>query len=499
MSTQPTVVVVDPGDLAAELAARVGRGERFAGLVGSARADGATVLDALLAGEGAVTLLEAVLPAGTSSYPSLTPAAPAAAWYERELADLFGLQPVGHPSLDPLVLPLAGRASSLRPRPGSGRPLERATLDLSPLPVHVTGEGVFTLPYGPVRSGVFESVEYLLETPGEEIPHLRTRLYHKHRGLESRFAGLDPADGALLAERVEGTSSVAHAVAYCQALEALAGVEPPRTAQLVRVVHAELERVAGHLDSVVRHAEGAGQAVAYARLSLHKERLMRLRASLCGHRFGRGVVVPGGVAAPLQVDPAAVLGEVGGLQAALEGDLRALMSTPSFVDRLRGTGRLPAETAALYGALGPVGRASGVNGDVRAERAYGAYCDLGFEQASGSAGGDALSRQEVRLFEIAQSLQLARRALHELEGSDPELSLALSAGLEGRAVGSVEAPQGELVYLLELEAGRLRRASSRTASFHNLALFHEAFSGDIFTDFAFIEASFGLSIAGAAR
>ena len=60
-------------------------------------------------------------------------------------------------------------------------------------------------------------------------------------------------------------------------------------------MHAELERIAAHLDSVVRHTEGAGQAVGYARMSRHKEEVLRLRAKLCGHRFGRGVVVPGGV------------------------------------------------------------------------------------------------------------------------------------------------------------------------------------------------------------
>ena len=76
----------------------------------------------------------------------------------------------------------------------------------------MSGEGVFTIPYGPVRSGVFESVEYLVETSGEEIPHLRTRVYHKHRGLDRRFGDLDVDDAVLLAERVEGTNSVAHAL-----------------------------------------------------------------------------------------------------------------------------------------------------------------------------------------------------------------------------------------------------------------------------------------------
>ena len=109
----------------------------------------------------------------------------------------------------------------------------------------------------------------------------------------------------LLAERAEGIASVAHALAFCHAVEAIAGCEPPATAALVRVLHAELERIANHLDVAVRLADAAGLAVATARFALHKERVMRLVSGLCGSRFGRGVVVPGGVSALPLLPPAA--------------------------------------------------------------------------------------------------------------------------------------------------------------------------------------------------
>jgi Ni,Fe-hydrogenase III large subunit len=123
---------------------------------------------------------------------------------------------------------------------------------------------------------VFESVEYLVETPGEDIPHLRIRVYHKHRGVQKRFEGLELADAALLAERVEGIASVAHALAFAHAVERAAAVPVPRTASLVRVLHAELERIANHLDVVIKLADAAGLAVATARFGWHKERVMRL-------------------------------------------------------------------------------------------------------------------------------------------------------------------------------------------------------------------------------
>ncbi len=494
MTPMVTLVLTEPDQLAESVTDAIREGGRFAGLIATARDDGSTVLRAVMSYPGRLSTIETILGPGTNRYRALTPLVSAAGWYEREIRDLFGLEPVGHPRLDALVLPL--RPGERRPRPGATEGPIDLEPDVAALPGHVSGEGVFTIPYGPVRSGVFESVEYLVETSGEEIPHLRTRVYHKHRGLERRFGELTVDDAVLLAERVEGTASVAHATAFCQAIEALGDVEPPRSAQLVRVVHMELERVAVHFDSVVRHTEGAGQAVAYARMSLHKERIMRLRARLCGGRFGRGVVVPGGVVGPLALDPAEALAEVRKIDRAIADDGRALMATPSFLDRLRGTGILPAAVALEHGALGPVGRGSGLVVDVRVDRPYGAYRILGFEPAGGFEGCDALARQLVRLEEIHQAFHLVRQALDELaEGAPGPWRHELSPP-DGTMLGCVEAPQGELLYLVEAERGRLVRVKPRCASFHNLALFEKAFRGDIFTDFVFIEASFGLSIAG---
>ena len=475
----------------------VAHGARFCGLFASATPAGTRVV-AVLDRDGDLRTESVVVPDTAPRYPSLTPDLPAANWYEREIHDLFGVEPVGHPVLDPLVLPLT--PGSTRPRPGSGKVLDPVELDTSPLPGHLRGEGVFTIPYGPVRSGVFEAVEYVVDTTGEDIPHLRTRIFHKHRGVEVRFEGMSPMDGVLLAERVEGVASVAHALAYCGAIEHLAGTEVPGAAGLVRVLHAELERIANHLDSMIRHTEAAGQAVAYARLSLHKERVQRLRARLCGNRFGRGVVIPGGVSGPPMVTPVELFAALDEIDQGLRRDVRLLMATPSFIDRLRGTGVIPLELARATAALGPVGRGSGQVVDTRLDHPYAAYARLGHLPATPRREGDALARQHVRIDEIASSVHVIRQvidALHDLD-PDPTWSVTLEDGLAGETIGWAEAPQGEVLYVVTMDDGRLVRVKPRSASFHNLGLFSAAFPKDILTDFAFIEASFGLSIAGVA-
>jgi formate hydrogenlyase subunit 5 len=477
-STEPTVAA-----LWEALVTRVARGERFAGL--SAARGGTTVtLTAHVARSGEVDTLEAKLPPGADSYPALTPMIGAAFWYERVIHDQTGIVPEGHPRLAPLIWP--------------GDPQDHA------LPRHVAGYGLFTIPHGPVRSGVFESMEYLVETPGEAIPHLNMRIFYKHRGIAARFADLPLSDGVLLAERAEGIASVAHALAFCHAIETIADCRVPREAALLRVVHAELERIANHLDVAMRLADAAGLAVATARFALHKERVLRLISGLCGSRFGRGVVVPGGVSAFPQ-RPADFLPTLGKVERQVTADAELLVGTSSFLDRLRGTGPLAPARAREHGALGPIGKASGYSDDARLARPYDGYAALvrGDDPPIPPwrppiPPGDALARLRVRVEEVAQAFRLIRRALPDLPERTRLTPRAPCEPIDGRAVGWAEAPQGEVLYDVAISGGRIVRCQPRSASFHNLVLMHEVFAGDILTDFPFIEASFGLSVAGAA-
>jgi len=457
-----------------KIGSRIAGGDRFAGMFATRRGDGQLVLSAQVTAPDGIDTLEKILPAGAAGYPALTRTVCAAFWYERVIHDSFGVIPDGHPRLVPLILP--------------GEPVPR----------HVTGYGVFTIPHGPVRSGVLESIEYLVETPGEAIPHLNMRVFYKHRGIADRYPGMTLADGVLLAEHTEGIASVAHALAFCHAAERIAGCEPPPAAALIRVLHAELERIANHLDVAVRLADAAGLAVATARFALHKERVLRLVSGLCGSRFGRGVVVPGGVSAMPRLTPAQILTGIGRLQKPVTADAAALMATSSFLDRLRGTGPLTCERARQHGALGPIGKAAGFADDARLARPYDAYPLLAVPPLRPHTAGDALARLRVRWEEVDQSFGLIRQVADQLSERPVEPGRVPCDVTSGRATGWAEAPQGEVLYDLSVAGDRIAWCVPRSASFHNLVLMHEVFAGDILTDFPFIEASFGLSVAGAA-
>jgi formate hydrogenlyase subunit 5 len=496
--TSPSVRSPDVGSWRADIAARTAAGVRFAGLFATSR-DTATTLTAVLVDAEKVFAVDTDLV--EDHYESLTEKVPAAFWYERALHDLSGITPLGHPRLDPLLLPR--EATTHPPRPGGG---PARTEGLTPAemkgPTDVSGRGMFTIPHGPVRSGVFESVEYLIETPGEDIPHLNIRPHYKHRGIAKSFETLTVEDAVLVAERVEGISGVAHALAFCHAVEALAGVTIDDHTGLVRVVHAELERIANHLDVAMRLSDAAGLAVATARFGWHKERVMRLVSHLCGSRFGRGVIVAGGVARR-HGQPEPDWGELDQkltmLRRDIEADARVLMRTASFLDRLRTTGILQPELAHRWGALGPIGRASGVDDDHRRVRPYDGYRQLNVP-AVDSGAGDAQARLAVRWQETTTAFDLlhaATRVLAQPPIALPPAPRSLTVP-DGRGLGVAEAAQGEALHSVEVRDGRIVRCFARSASLHNLALFHDVFHGDIFTDFPFIEASFGLSIAGVA-
>jgi formate hydrogenlyase subunit 5 len=431
-------------------------------------------LIAALAFRGRVVSLRAPLSGEQNAYAALSLHLPAAELAERELHDRDGIVPLGHPDPRPIVRPNADEIGE-----------------------RLVGPETFVIPYGPIRSGVFEAIQHVIETGGEDVLALETRPFFKRRGLEERFAGLSPEEGALLAERIAGIAAVAHAVAFSEAVEAATGTESPEAARLWRAIHLELERVANHLDVAMRLAEDAALAVAVARFGILKEDVLRLRARLCGSRFGRGVVVPGGIGTPPRLEPSDLRDWLGGFERELTRDRWLLLGTASFTDRLIGSGRLDRESIEQLGGVGPVARATGLSTDARFERPYGAYEHIGFDVVTAEEG-DAMARLEVRFGEIRESLHIVRQALDRLDRARADLRVQLRAG-DGAAFGWSEAPQGELVYWVELAAGQVARVHVSSPSLHNWPLFVESFRGDVLTDFSFIEHSFGLTPAGADR
>src|SRR5262249_33342460 len=152
---------------------------------------------------------------------------------------------------------------------------------------------------GPVHAGIIEPGHFRFTVDGETIVNLESRLFFLHKGIEKQFESMDPARGVVLAERISGDSSVAHALAFAMAIERCAGIEAPDRAAYLRVMLQELERLYNHIADVGAICTDTGFAVANAHAMRLREEVLRLNGRLTGHRLLRGAIVPGGVAIDL--------------------------------------------------------------------------------------------------------------------------------------------------------------------------------------------------------
>ena len=192
--------------------------------------------------EGWAVHATAAVPAETPKIASLATFHYPASRFEREIQDQFGIVAEGHPDPRPLVRHGFWPADYF-PLRKDAQPREFAD-DGRAFPfTEVGGEGVYEIPVGPVHAGVIEPGHFRFSVVGETIIDMKSRLYFTHKGTEKLFEGREPAAGVELAERISGDTTVGHALAFCQAVEAAAGVTVPARARHLRVVLLELERL----------------------------------------------------------------------------------------------------------------------------------------------------------------------------------------------------------------------------------------------------------------
>jgi len=432
---------------------------------------------------------------GESVIASATPITPAAAWYERELHDQYGVAIEGHPDLRPLLFH-ENWAEGVHPMtagfekvpPGTRAPYRF---------LKVEGEGVCEVPVGPVHAGIIEPGHFRFSVVGDTVLNLELRHFYTHKGTEKLFENMTIADGCLISESVSGDNCFAHAVAYSQAMENSFGVAVPARGRALRLIGLELERMMAHIADVGALCGDVGFTVPAAYTARIKESLLLASTRFFRTRFWRGVAVPGGVTIDLAAADAAELKRIVADAARDFAELaQIILETPSVQNRFESTGVLSRDVARDLAVVGPVTRASGVKIDVRRDHPYGRYREFATDIAHHSQG-DVLARARIRIDETAISARLIADTLSEMPTGAIRTSIPTDASAEG--FSAVESPRGELFYWVRVRNGRIARCHIKSPSFQNWPALPLAMPGNIIADFPLINKSFNLSYSGCDR
>jgi Ni,Fe-hydrogenase III large subunit/Ni,Fe-hydrogenase III component G len=415
--------------------------------------------------------------------------------FEREMADLFGVRPIGHPAPRRLVRH-AHWPEDWHPMLRDAESPPDFTESGSYPFVNVDGPGVYEIPVGPIHAGIIEPGHFRFSVIGETIIKLKARLWFVHRGVEKLFEGRPATESVGLAERISGDTAAAHALAHTLAVEDALGISVPDPVQRLRALLVELERLYNHAADIGALANDVGFGLANAHAQRIREQLLRINATVTGHRLLRDGIRPGSVA--LRALPS--ITELRTLGADL-ADITQLTLANSIVrDRFTGTAILDRSDAVELGCLGYVARASGLLSDARLDHPS---VDLPAQPVTGR-GGDVLARYTIRRDEFAASLNLACHLIEQSTGpliqSQEALDTAsvrtqLSRMRSG--VGIVEGWRGTIVHRVEIDPdNRLTRVKIVDPSWFNWPALPVALADTIVPDFPLANKSFNLSYAG---
>jgi len=325
----------------------------------------------------------------------------------------------------------------------------------------------YTIPVGPIHPALKEPVRLALDVDGEEIVDADVIVGQVHRGME--WLGMNrnnPIQTIYLSERICGICNICHPFAYVTAVEQAAGITPPERAEYIRVIIAEMERIHSHLLWAGVAAHEIGFDTVFYLVWRVREEIMDLIEHVTGNRVTKAMFQIGGVRRDIIEEQFPRIRQSLDYYKSIFDQLRTVFLDDWTIRmRTRNVGILKTEDALKLLAVGPTGRASGVPKDVRQDQPYGGYADLDVkaitpDMLTGTVVGDVYDRIIVRLLEVKQSIELIEQCLDQMPPgpivAEPKTAKLLNAltKAEGEAIGRAEAPRGEVVHYVRLEAGR---------------------------------------------
>ena len=464
---------------------QVTNGCRISSYFASPSKDDAIMLTAVLADDAKGTL-NTVATLVKDRYKSLTNECPQAHLFEREIHEQSGIMPEGHPWLKPVRFTEFDRMSN-------GKEQNKVGMDF----FFMQGEEIHEVAVGPVHAGIIEPGHFRFQCHGETVYHLEISLGYQHRGIESALKGGPDNRTLHYFETLSGDSTIGHTTAGCRTIEALAGIQVPKRGQAIRGIAAELERIANHIGDLGAIAGDVGFLPTSSYCGRIRGEVLNLTAVICGNRFGRGLVIPGGTFWDITQDMIPeLLDRLTGIETDAKAAIDLMFDTPSVLARLEHTGRIDEKTARTIGLVGPCARASGLNFDIRTTHPYGIY-KTGALCASVETFGDCFARAHVRWKEIMQSFSQIRIWVENLPQGPVAVPWDKTLGSQQMVSTLTEGWRGEICHTAATDGnGNFLFYKIVDPSFHNWFGLSLALRNEQISDFPLCNKSFNLSYCG---
>ena len=366
-----------------------------------------------------------------------------------------------------------------------------------------------TINMGPQHPATHGVLRIVLELDGEVIVKAIPHLGHLHRGIEKLAESKTYHQSIPFTDRLDYTNAMGNNLAYVLAVEKLLDIEVPKRAQYLRVIMAELQRIAAHEIWLGTHALDIGAMTLIFYNFREREQILRIFEEVAGGRLTPTYSRFGGVSKDL---PDGIEEKIKAFVQAFPDHVKEyetlLTKNIIWLKRTKGVGIISKEDAISWGVTGPTLRGSGVKYDIRKAFPYSSYDEFDFEIPIGSVG-DVYDRYIVRLREMEWSNAIVKQALERLPkgpvlSNDPRITLPpkddvtrdiaslirqfkiVSDGFQppvGEVYASVEASKGELgFYIVSDGSNRPFRFRIRTPSFANLSALPKMIEGGLIAD-----------------
>ncbi len=360
----------------------------------------------------------------------------------------------------------------------------------------------FVLNMGPVHPSTHGVFRMRVTLDGEVVLDIEPVFGYLHRGLEKlaeerTYTGVIP-----LTDRLDYIASMSNNLAYVLAVEKLAGIEVPERAEYLRVIMAELQRIAAYLIAVGAFLNECGAFFTpFLYMFREREKIVDLFEMVSGQRLLYNYMRVGGVSQDIPEEFLPALRKfIEQMPGFIDEYDRLIKENEILLARAKGVGILSKETAINCSVSGPVLRASGVKWDIRKADPYSVYDRFEFDVPTGSVG-DCYDRYRVRIEEMWQSLRIIEQAMKQLPSGPVRTEVPhLLRPPAGEAYAHIEAPKGELgFYLVSDNSIAPYRCHIRAPSLINLTALREMIIGWKIQDAIIIFGSIDITVGEADR